>query len=571
MRHQYKDSSYSLEKYSSAVTLGDMEIFVFPELLYSLVLANIMSPRIWAWKEQDWAQKIQGKSTNRRVQRLKQYIMDSYDFNLDLDTWGLTTKERELARFSSFIDPDILNQSNALFGYEGDKYYFDLDIRRHFGLDSYTSDVIPYWKTETVEAMDAFRFKEGYSMGAGECVSLSTLYAAALFIIGGVELEDILMLATPLHSQNFITTDEGIITNNRRIVTKKMWFNGSEISWKAQRAIRNEKITIVANNTGYIHTMYPEATINPDTYHHGVEKLKDYLTTVIDMEIMSNFLRQHSDLQTCFQIRQDRHGGHRYIEAEKVYAYEHGSSYRVSDDTRDKLLDEIDTYEYFATPIEGRIVLNNFEDFFKQNPGLDLNDPKDLAILMDAFSCTNAKAKNVGQKLVEFCHIEPRLPEGKKFVPSPVIELKADWGRERILEVLEDLRDDNPVVDLAFYAYRDLTRTDWRPFIKAALERNPVVVDALRKHSEQEAVDLLASLTPESIYDGNRLAQPDEVWNFQRGDGAEIAFAIAALLKHRKPERPVHLGIQKLTVNLRWDSQNLTLDSQKGLEQDLTV
>lgn len=33
-----------LEKYSSAATLSDMEIFVFPELMYSLVLANIMSP-----------------------------------------------------------------------------------------------------------------------------------------------------------------------------------------------------------------------------------------------------------------------------------------------------------------------------------------------------------------------------------------------------------------------------------------------------------------------------------------------------------------------------------------------
>ena len=49
--------------------------------------------------------------------------------------------------------------------YEGDKYYFDIDIRRHFGLDKYTSDVIPFWKTETVEAMDAFRHKPGYSDG----------------------------------------------------------------------------------------------------------------------------------------------------------------------------------------------------------------------------------------------------------------------------------------------------------------------------------------------------------------------------------------------------------------------
>ena len=61
----------------------------------------------------------------RRITRLKQYIMDHYVFNLDLDTWGLTTKPRELARFQDFLDPDTLAQSNALFGYEGDKYYFD--------------------------------------------------------------------------------------------------------------------------------------------------------------------------------------------------------------------------------------------------------------------------------------------------------------------------------------------------------------------------------------------------------------------------------------------------------------
>ncbi len=571
MRHQGKDKAYTLEKYSSAITLGDMEIFVFPELLYALVLANIMSPRVWQWKEQDWAKKIEKKTPYRKVQRLKQYIMDAYDFNLDLDTWGLTTKDQELQRFESFIDPEILSQSNALFGYEGDKYYFDLDIRKHFGLDKYTDDIIPYWKTETIEAMDAFRHKEGYQMGAGECVSLSTLYAAALFVMGGVPLEDIFLLATPLHSQNFIMLREGLITNNRRIVTKNMWFNGTEITWKAQRAIRNEKITIVANNTGYIHTMYPEATIDPDSYQRGMEKLRGYLSVKIDMEILSNFLRHNSFLQSCFQIRQDHHGGHRYIEAEKVFAYEQGSSYRVNDDTRAKLLEEVDTYEFYCEPIEGRIVLNNFEDFFVQNPGLDLRDKKDLAVLLDAFSCTNAKARNVGQLLVEFCHIDPRLPEHKTFTPSEPILLDAEWGRERIIDTLEGMRDSHPVVDLAFYAHRDLDRTEWEPFMKAALERNPVVVDALRKKSDSRAIDTLMSLTQESIYDGNRLAQPDEVWNFQRGDGAEIAITIATVMKQRWPDRPVTLTFTETDVSVSWGQELLTLPTTKGYVKTYTA
>ena len=93
------------EKYSSAITLSDMEMFVFPELMYSLVLANIMSPIIWKWREEDCFKRLEGKSPYRKLMRLKQFIMDEYEFNLDLDTWGLTQQERELERFKHFISP----------------------------------------------------------------------------------------------------------------------------------------------------------------------------------------------------------------------------------------------------------------------------------------------------------------------------------------------------------------------------------------------------------------------------------------------------------------------------------
>ena len=201
-----------LERRSSAVTLSDMEIFVFPELMYSLVLANIMSPRLWRWRDDPWFKGVRKMKPYRRLQRLKQYIMDHYVFNLDLETWGLTNQKRELARFAPFLSPEEIAQSNALFGYQGDTYYFDIDIRTHFGLDKYDSDVIPYWKTETVEAMDAFQHKEGYTTGAGECVSLSALYAAALYVVAGVPLEQVFMMATPLHSQNFVDVDDGVLT-----------------------------------------------------------------------------------------------------------------------------------------------------------------------------------------------------------------------------------------------------------------------------------------------------------------------------------------------------------------------
>ena len=265
------------EEKSAAATLSDMEIFIFPELMYALVLANILSPRLWRWRELDWFAGIREMRPKKRLQRLRQHRMDNYTFNLDLETWGLTTQARELARFAPFLSPEEIASSNALFGYHGDAYYYDIDIRRHFGLDKYTSDVIPYWKTETVEAMDAFRRKPGHSVGAGECVSLAGLYAAAAFVVCGLPLDSIYLMATPLHSQNFLDVDTGILTNNRRLVTRAMWSNGTVISQQARRALEHERVTIVSHATGYIHLLYPEATISPSAYADFAAKLDSFL------------------------------------------------------------------------------------------------------------------------------------------------------------------------------------------------------------------------------------------------------------------------------------------------------
>jgi hypothetical protein len=571
MHHHQDRPDYQLEKYSSALTLSDMEIFVFPELLLSLVLANILSPRLWAWRNDPWFEGIDKLKPYRRVLRLKQYIVDHYEFNLDLDTWGLTTQERETGRFKSFLDLNILSQSNALFGYEGDKYYFDMDIRRHFGLDKYTSNIIPYWKTETLEAMDAFRHKPGYAIGAGECVSLSTLYAAALFVVCGIPLEQMYFLATPLHSQNFINLNEGVLTNNRRIVTKNMWFNGTELSAKAQRALRHEKVTVVANNTGYVHTLYPEATINEANYREGMTALGSFLRTDVDMEILANFLRDVSKLQKCFQIRHTLHGKDRYIPAERVYAYEHQSKFRVSDNTRDKLLEEIEEDDFFATPLPDRIVLNKFEDFFRHRK-VNLDHPEHRDALLAEFGCTCGQTGEIQRQLIEFTRLKPRLPdEGKTFVASEPIPVKPGMSRADILALLESMRARHPSADLALYAHRDMTRLDWRPFLKAALERNPVVVKVLGELPDADAAARILALPSDSIYDGPRLAQPDEVWNYGRGDGVEKIIALATVLKARHPEGSFNLAVHPDRAVLESPAGRFEAGSAKGLNYQGSV
>lgn len=561
----------NLEKYSSAITLSDMEIFVFPELLYSLVLANIMSPIVWSWREDRWFRKITDKTPYRRILRLKQFIVDHFEFNLDLDTWGLTSQERELARFAPFMDEETIGRSNALFGYEGDKYYFDIDIRRHFGLDKYTAAIIPYWKTETVEAMSAFRYREGYREGAGECVSLSTLYAAALFVVCEIPLDDIFLMATPLHSQNFIAVDDGVLTNNRRVVTKNMWYNGSELSARAQRALRNEQVTMVAHHTGYIHVVYPEATIAPDAYQRFRGDLSAYLKTSIDMDVLMSFLRYHSELQKCFQVEQEHHGRKRYLPAEKAYAYEHNSRYRMDLRTWEQLIDEIDEYAFEPDPIEDRMLLHVLCDFFDGRK-VDFDDPESIRELKEHLRCPKRDEMGFWPKLEAFCRTVPRLPgEDKSFTPKSGLDIRPGMSREEIVDYIESARGTNPVADLAFYAFRDLSRTDWAPFIQAALERNPVCIEQARGLSDAEVIARLEHLPNESIYDGARMAQPDEVWNYGRGDGAERALTLAVIMKARDPNSTYQLRVAPDAAALSGPGAHVRWPSAKGLKQEMTL
>jgi len=464
----------------------------------------------------------------KKTHRVKQYIMDHYDFNLDLETWGLTDKQTEINRFRDFMDIEILEQSNALFGYEGDKYYFDLDIRKHFGLDKFNTDIIPYWKTETIEAMDAFRRKPGNLTGAGECVSLACLYAAALFIVAKVPLEKIFLMGTPLHSQNFILVDEGVITNNRRIVTKTMWFNGTELSALARRALEHEKVTIVAHSTGFIHAVYPEATISEKEFSLFRQKLSGFLETPVTFEIFTNFLRSVSKYQNLFQLSYPCMNQTRFIRLEKAYAYEHDSKHRIGDRSSRKLLCEIDEEDLSYCMEPNRAVISSDNVIFNQKSNREF-----FKLFEQAFPILTANQEFMAD-LKKFIHIVPRLPSANKFFSeSHHINLSVTQTREEIITHLLEIRSVSTTADLAFYAGRFMDSCDWRPFLKAAFTRNPVSVELFMKSETEAIYDQLSSWPNESIYDGNRLALPDEVVNFQTGDGMEKAITLLNILKSR--------------------------------------
>lgn len=560
-----------LEKYSSAMTLSDMEIFVFPELAYALVLANIMSPVIWKWRDLDCFKKLEGKPSHKKLMRLRQFIMDEYEFNLDLETWGLTSKQTEMKRFEKFVSSQAIAQSNALFGYEGDKYYFDVEIRKHFGLDKYDTDIIPYWKTETVEAMDAFHLKPGYKTGAGECVSLSTLYAAAAFIVCEVPLEDIFMILTPLHSQNFIDIQDGILTNNRRLVTKTMWFNGTATSHKAQRALRHENITIVAHPTGYIHCIYDNATIDKNAYQHFTNRLSSYLAADLTLEVFANFLRLHSDYQKFFQLCRNCRTQPQFLKAETLFRYEAESpNSRIACKSQEKILAEASDEDFVPFPMSGRIRCDEFEELIKKEK-IDLKTRRGKDTLIKFFQFFIPDAQKFVDLLTDFVHIDPKLPsENKNFIPDVPIAIPLGASREQLIDYLRQMRSTNTTADLAFYAYRDMESCDWLPFIKAAVERSPVSIKIAEKLSIDQAYKWLTEMDGQSIYDDKRLAQPDEVANYKTGDGIEKAVTLANIIHSANPEQEIEVTVDNSDVILNALGE-YRFRSQKNFKKQIRI
>ncbi len=87
-----------------------------------------------------------------------------------------------------------------------------------------------------------------------------------------------------------------------------MWYNGTSLSEKARRAMENEKITIVSHISGYIHSLYNEATIDKKSYDCFTKKLREFLTTKLNCIIFINFLRFKSKYKALYQYRSNCQG-----------------------------------------------------------------------------------------------------------------------------------------------------------------------------------------------------------------------------------------------------------------------
>jgi len=175
------------------------------------------------------------------------------------------------------------------------------------------------------------------------------------------------------------------------------------------------------------------------------------------------------------------------------------------------------------------------------------------------------------EDLTTFVHIEADLPSAdRNFLSTGAIRLSVGQSREEIIAHLRQARAHNTVADLAFHAFRDLESCAWAPFVKAAVERNPVALEKTKSLSIEEVHEWLTRLPGASIYDANRLAQPDELANYGTGDGLEKVFLLANVLRHRNPEQALHLEADRHRVLLR-GARDYEFASAKTLQGQVDI
>ena len=400
---------------------------------------------------------------------------------------------------------------------------------------------------------------------------LSALYAAAMFIIGRIPLEKIFLIATPLHSQNFIIEKEGLITNNRRIVTRNMWFNGTSLSAKARRAMENEKVTIVSHISGYIHTLYKEATIDKEAYNWFSVKLREFLETELNNPVFINFLRFKSKYKSLFQFRCECAGVNRYIALEKIFEYEHTSKFNLSVETRELLVKEIEGDEFHLSPIQGKIMFNDIEQLLEEMQGKNLDDIEYKFICRSDNSFADI-IHEMFSELRKYIFTDPRIPDtNKTFIRTIVPPVSTNNSRKEIIDSIAGLADESELCLLTLYTFRQMDMLDWLPFVKASLERNPVCFTDLNGKSITEVFDILKKMPNHSIYEGKRLALPDEVWNYKCGDGIEKALLLTDYILQKNGNAHVTIEITHKDVRVKYLHTDYNFRSEKEFRKTIKI
>jgi hypothetical protein len=174
--------------------------------------------------------------------------------------------------------------------------------------------------------------------------------------------------------------------------------------------------------------------------------------------------------------------------------------------------------------------------------------------------------------LAAFISIDPKIPDtSKNYINTDVPYISTDDSRNEILHKIVAHSGRSEVSMLTIYVSRLMDRIDWLPFVKAALERNPVCLNELQGKTLKEVHKVLIEMPNLSIYDDKRLALPDEVWNFGRGDGIEKALVMADFIIQSDISASVTIVAENRKISLTYGKEDYIFESDKKLRKIIAI
>jgi hypothetical protein len=171
-----------------------------------------------------------------------------------------------------------------------------------------------------------------------------------------------------------------------------------------------------------------------------------------------------------------------------------------------------------------------------------------------------------------FISTDPKIPEDRKNYISAIFpRISVDDSRNEIIDKIRSLADRSETALITLYIFRKMDMISWLPFVKAAIERNPVCFNDLGKKSTHEVFEILDIMPDHSIYDDLRLALPDEVWNFKRGDGIEKAMLLADYILLSDNSASLTIEIENRKVLLRFNGEEFRFTSYKSFRKTIEI
>lgn len=245
--------SDQIDKLSSAVSLTVLEIDDDPQkLIPAFFLANLMSPALWAWREEKSAGADNGilyspKNRLNQIQRFfHHYTFTNIEGEPAGDPWGLLNFAEEEKRFGKAFVENIRAEYDATFRKllsENPESQFGQIINEPY----YKEGFFPRLKNETLEVMNAFTTVNEERKSSGKCIGLGMLWAAALVVWGRFPLDRVVITGNRAHMFVYLDVDGGHLLNNTKWFSTTRINNQSELSEFAKVVASSTETTFFYN------------------------------------------------------------------------------------------------------------------------------------------------------------------------------------------------------------------------------------------------------------------------------------------------------------------------------------